>query len=693
MKRLLLLFLLFVSFASSPAQTQFEEATSSFALELVRDWKAISIAVLLLSTVIVALAYGFGIAFELPQVKAWANLELRQIIANALIIAFLIASIAFIDNLARALVEESGIAVPECAAGRADCLQGVAKTYIQQYYQMAENELKAVYLENVADSRLASLRTSASCYSIIVPVPCFQFAINALPFAILYLDVDYNMVVFEHLLNIAASLKSQEFFVTVIGYNWGPILLALGVVARSFYLTRRLGGLLIAASIGILFFLPFMYLFNWLTLDTVLTSSLEGRGASATCPSECMKRYPVAFSGSQSFTDEDLAGLGFSENEINALSNGSASSLSKEGRTYYSCFVDENGAKSEEQCPRTCREIPYPQTTVCADEDVQKACGELIKECKVERVVEGEDRDALLSGAAAAQCPDACKITPPLKDDCGATDCRTVPFACRLAYKQYVLDEDGVGFIPTYSFPVRLDDEGENICRDAEKCFEGLEDGTYLSAYSSCGYIVPKEQSCSELCADCPPPCRIVYIPASESDPWYIMCRDYSVECVSCPVTCKADVTYDNLRKLKSCGSCPDYKRVVGFGLPEDYFEGACSLDQCPADLEHRVLIPSSSCEGCMFSDERAYFNPPITPNCAEVCSPEQTTYAKSPGRYSQLGGEGMAGPEEVKNISKLMLPGYLLPLFNLIATLVFVKGLSELLGGDIEIPGIRRLV
>jgi hypothetical protein len=38
------------------------------------------------------------------------------------------------------------------------------------------------------------------------------------------------------------------------------------------------------------------------------------------------------------------------------------------------------------------------------------------------------------------------------------------------------------------------------------------------------------------------------------------------------------------------------------------------------------------------------------------------------------------------------MIPAYLLPLFNIVATLVFIKGLSGLIGGDIEIPGISKI-
>ena len=46
----------------------------------------------------------------------------------------------------------------------------------------------------------------------------------------------------------------------------------------------------------------------------------------------------------------------------------------------------------------------------------------------------------------------------------------------------------------------------------------------------------------------------------------------------------------------------------------------------------------------------------------------------------------------EIQEVSKLMIPAYVLPLFNIVATLIFIKGLSAFLGGDIEIPGLSKI-
>ncbi len=85
-------------------------------------------------------------------------------------------------------------------------------------------------------------------------------------------------------------------------------------------------------------------------------------------------------------------------------------------------------------------------------------------------------------------------------------------------------------------------------------------------------------------------------------------------------------------------------------------------------------------------------YNPPIQTSCIDLCKPSDEVPLKSPSAYTGVGGEGLVGTPEVQNVSKLMLPGYVLPLFNIVATLVFIKGLSTILGGDIEIPGISKV-
>ena len=69
---------------------------------------------IMISIILVAMAYAVGIGFELPEIRAWAGNELVQVFTNAMIIVALIGAIAFIEFIVLAIVASSGLSIPEC---------------------------------------------------------------------------------------------------------------------------------------------------------------------------------------------------------------------------------------------------------------------------------------------------------------------------------------------------------------------------------------------------------------------------------------------------------------------------------------------------------------------------------------------------------------------------------------------------
>jgi len=57
----------------------------------------------------------------------------------------------------------------------------------------------------------------------------------------------------------------------------------------------------------------------------------------------------------------------------------------------------------------------------------------------------------------------------------------------------------------------------------------------------------------------------------------------------------------------------------------------------------------------------------------------------------TKLGGAEGGGEE--KNVGVLMLPAVILPLFNIVIIISFVRILSPVLGGEVEIPGLAKLI
>jgi hypothetical protein len=124
--------------------------------------------------------------------------------------------------------------------------------------------------------------------------------------------------------------------------------------------------------------------------------------------------------------------------------------------------------------------------------------------------------------------------------------------------------------------------------------------------------------------------------------------------------------------------------------LPAEYIEGDCSPDNCP--VEYRVEIPRTACEQCLEVTDSFLYEPPINTNCGDLCKPSAKVPITSPDDFGKIGEDDLVGFSEIQNISKQMVPGYVLPLLNIAATLIFIMSLSAMLGGDIEIPGISKV-
>jgi hypothetical protein len=699
MKKPFLLFLSLVLVSSAAmAVTESEEAfgeeVSASPLGIVGQWQVLAIMSLLLSGILVAIAYMVGTGFEMPEVKAWASNEFVQIIANALIIVSLIVTIAFIDGLVLAIAAGSGLNVAACYVGGQGCLQETAIMYLEDYQETAQEGARSVLQQNVWANRAANIRLGFYCTTAFLPLFCLQAGGTSTILGHYVLDVDFYSIIFEYYTNLLSSMEAQRFFVTEISFKMGPVILAIGIVARTFFFTRKMGGLLIAVAAGVMFFFPGMYIFDWVTLDMAVNGDKLLDEEEVSCPAECSIAAPLAYySGGVLMAPQDVYGA-FSAADADfaaqivdgslASRTGSNPESPANGQLVVSCFAGDYA-----NCPRECRELPYPAAGGgCADVNAQIACSALPAECKIVRFVDTSapqfDNDEY------NRCPASCKVVPPLRSNCNAdidddgdTDaCLASRFDCRMA-KRNNLDWR----------PSTVDVEGSNYfeCVLASQC------PASLTASDSCVWVVPDSGRCDELCVECPAECRIRDAALSDLP---AQCKNEDEDALS--AACSACITnYDSctvgMNDITSlnppagqCGSCPAHRRIIYSTLPNEYITGGCDIEACSRD--YRVAIPRNTCESCLFTEESYVYDPPINTQCSEQCAPSGNVPTKKPGEYTKIGAEGLVGKPEVQNVAKLLVPVYVLPLFNIVATLVFIKGLSQILGGDIEIPGITKV-
>ncbi|MFH1520058.1 MAG: hypothetical protein ABID61_00260, partial [Candidatus Micrarchaeota archaeon] len=337
-------------------------------------------------------------------------------------------------------------------------------------------------------------------------------------------------------------------------------------------------------------------------------------------------------------------------------------------------------------------ELPYPPTSDCVVHNdtafVAKSCAMLPEACKVKRLVPPQNQDATQS----LKCPLSCKIIPPLKSDCRSDPsnddlddgdgCLDSSYDCRMA-KSNAMD-----WRPTK----------ENVDGDvALKCLMAAGCTASMTATQSCVYVVPPTGLCRDLCGGCPSECRItgaeVQLPPS--------CIANVFACLSCPEGCRvsgADLLDKKVEataagKCLAPGSGCEANRLIISNsppLPYNYNHGSCDYDVCP--VEYRIPVPRSACEMCIAAEEQYTYQPPINPRCPDLCKPSDRAPAADPSSLTKIGPDGLVGKPMIQDVSKYMIPVYLLPLFNIVATFIFIKSLSQFLGGDIEIPGISKV-
>ncbi len=741
--------------------------------ELFSDWQAITLIAIMLSAMLVSLAYMLGIGFEIPSLKAWAGTELGQVIASAIIVLTLWVLMGIIDfNVA--LVVNSSVAsvsqgMPSCMAVGEPCLKDAAVFYLDGYIASAKSAARAILVNNMDAANKANKRDFFSCSLAIYPLPCMQYSSQSSNDAYLVLDVDKNTLLFENYASLLSSMEAQEFFVKNICFLVGPYILALGILARTFFMTRKLGGLLIAAAAALLFVLPLMYMFNWMTLNLDFSGDKEFGSQASMCPEECSAMPPLVYDanvvGGKNFiySSQDLYGMFYDAKKdpliTKNLTNGiigtydwktelpgvtpskgppdpmltscqsqatvKISDLPADSAFDYSTlcakYVDNSlivqtcGSQYQTQdasgntvmltidnasieCPYFCRELPYPYVnSLCAPPIIQKACAKLPEICKVSRKATlntlSNHADDDLS------CVQECRVVPPLNNSCDVGNCLESRADCRVSMRNDT----------NYRITLIGQNTGSsdsNMANESLKCSWASECPASLVANESCTWVLPRTpQDCKEICPSCPSECRVTGMDGSEQEMLPDSCYSDSSKttlidsCSSanCPDSCKIPIQRikmldpTNIACKTSDGSsqCRWGCRVAGTSsVPTGCDQTACSLNVCGGSF--RETVPSSSCQKCLDVEANFHYDPAVLRNCADYCAPQKNP-TENP--VKPLTMNGFVGGGDYQNIAQLMIQAYLLPLFDFAVTLMFVRSFSGMLGGDIELPGVSKVI
>jgi len=267
------------------------------------DWRAEAILLSLIMIFLAALSYMVGVGFNMAQLKAWGKNELYQAIASLVIVAALVGLLTSMDS---ALASDVG-----CTGTGCHIL--LARNYTIAMYSNLREMNKLILRAN---SWLLIISSASPFLEMLAP-PFLEFRFT--PFAGMSIITDSLNTSFDIIVKVMIVMKAVEIFFDLTISSLYPTLLALGIVLRSFFMTRRLGGLLMAVAIGIYFILPLVYLLGHAIVGATTaktyvlllgSSALENTVTGTDASNNLVPSQPAKYFGVWTSVANTLAGDG-----------------------------------------------------------------------------------------------------------------------------------------------------------------------------------------------------------------------------------------------------------------------------------------------------------------------------------------------------------------------------------------------
>lgn len=147
---------------------------------------------------------------------------------------------------------------------------------------------------------------------------------------------------------------------------------------------------------------------------------------------------------------------------------------------------------------------------------------------------------------------------------------------------------------------------------------------------------------------------------------------------VGCPVRCRIEMPGGSLPAGCDSGEIMD----------------ACAAGNMYDACKKGLSVPP--CAGCVECEEDCQATPYVRQDCSALCTSDDMVMGGNDMSVEEL-VSSYKGADATKTswqaIGSLMIPAIILPMFSIIIFLAFVRVLSPLLGGDIEIPGLFKLI
>lgn len=224
---------------------------------------SIAVVILAIMFMIGGILYGMGIASDIKKLKDFGKDEILQTAINGVIVGTLIIALSqggAISTVINSIVLNTthGLNCPGFNSNYAIC-------FANNYLVGVSTNIKGSVFPSLLDAALALLIPTATAYGIIGTFSSISLSVGL---ASISFKAIFSPILTEETYIISAltfsviSIYIQSALLEVISIITLPLLLPTGIILRTFYPTRRLGGSIIALSIGLFLIFPLTYLLD-----------------------------------------------------------------------------------------------------------------------------------------------------------------------------------------------------------------------------------------------------------------------------------------------------------------------------------------------------------------------------------------------------------------------------------------------
>ena len=291
------------------------EKSVSVGLLLFEYWQQLAVLVIFMGFLLMGLAYMVGYAFDFKTVQIFVKNEMIQLIASTIILANVFLLIPAMDVVSQQFAADilvlqggAGSVSSQTATGTWEVRPGHAvnitepdmsngywngRWTIREVPSMGVIScpspchfyLARAYLGYNYERIAAIARTVVKAYATLSWVDytrvgvfvnvlgvVFQIKVTAMPFTGLSIIYHSLGTCFDLMAKAMLSVKFQEMTLLYLQNGVFPIFLIGGIIMRSVWFMRKLGGLLIAIAIGVYTVFPLLYVLCWYTVDASSTT-------------------------------------------------------------------------------------------------------------------------------------------------------------------------------------------------------------------------------------------------------------------------------------------------------------------------------------------------------------------------------------------------------------------------------------